>query len=57
MRKALREAGVEFTNDKGPGVRLYAPDRKPHPRTPLGTPGAPGEVAESMLDAPLPRSS
>ena len=32
MRKALETAGVEFTNDKGPGVRLYAPDRKPlHP--------------------------
>ncbi len=34
MRKALETAGVEFTNDKGPGVRLYAPDMKP--LTPLG---------------------
>ena len=31
IRKALEKAGVEFTNGKGPGVRLYAPDMKPRP--------------------------
>ena len=31
MRTALEKAGVEFTNGKGPGVRQYAPDMKPHP--------------------------
>ena len=31
MRKALEKAGVEFTNGKGQGVQLYAPDMKPHP--------------------------
>ena len=38
MRKALEKAGVEFTNGKRPGVRLYA-IRHEAPDTPRGTPG------------------
>jgi transcriptional regulator with XRE-family HTH domain len=53
IQRALEAAGVEFTNDGGPGVRMSA-----HPLPSPGSPSPRGEDAQSRLaGSPAPSGS